>query len=147
MFNQKEYDKNRYQQIKEKTWIPLKNRTPKWTHEYSNQYHSNYTKRTRKKILAILGNSCILCGFCEEDKQRLHFHEIYGKEHKHNHGLYVLKNIKDFVPLCRKCHNFIHIFCRSNGDIEKLVTLINWIKRSERDENKKLPNGTFTKRT
>jgi len=98
-------------------------------------YYQNRRNTQRKLLLDSIGNKCVICGFEEsEGKGKLHFHEKYGKEHPYNKGIYILKHKEDFVPLCYRCHNFIHILIRNNGNINKLIELCNWIKKYEKGE-------------
>jgi len=92
-------------------------------------YHKKRRLEQRKKLLEALGDNCMLCGFKESKGRKIQFHEIYGSDHPYNKGVYILEHKDDFVPLCHKCHNFIHIFGRSDGNIDKLVELCNWVKR------------------
>jgi hypothetical protein len=55
--------------------------------------------KNKQKVVLILGDSCIVCG----SKQNVEYHNIKSIKHQSN-PYYILSHIKDFVPLCWKCH-------------------------------------------
>lgn len=78
-----------------------------------------WTQKCKLQVQQILGSKCVLCG---STKGRIEYHEIHGKPHTESFS-YILKHIKDFVPLCWKCHRTIHFFSRMK-DKEKAKELI-----------------------
>lgn len=79
----------------------------------------SWKEKCKLKVQQILGFQCALCG---STKGRLEYHEIHGKRHTESFA-YILKHIKDFIPLCWKCHRTIHFFSRMK-DKEKARELI-----------------------
>jgi len=72
----------------------------------------------RSFAVILIGNTCQICG----TTQNVAFHEIHGKNHNQNSYrlriYYYLENAGDFVPICLKCHRFLHSL--------KFVTLTEW---------------------
>jgi hypothetical protein len=71
-------------------------------------------RRPRKKIIEVLGNKCKICKIIISNSRMVFFHEINGKSHVPDVH-YTLKHIKDFVPLCWKCHLGVHFCMRQLG--------------------------------
>jgi hypothetical protein len=89
------------------------------------QYLKGRREKYRIMVVEILGKTCVLCN--EEGNlfgrtHTIEYHEIHGKPHV-EHPYYTFKHIKDFVPLCWKCHRTIHFFARMK-DKEKAKELI-----------------------
>jgi hypothetical protein len=70
------------------------------------KWYQTHKERVRKvsqeqrKILEnLIGNSCVVCG----STRYIQFHEIHNKKHPITFSYY-FKHIKDFVPLCQRCH-------------------------------------------
>lgn len=107
---------------------------PKKRKEYDDRYRKRnrkkYNKRRRDQIrdkwnevISILGDKCIVCGLKTRSRRRVSFHEIHGKPHKTN-PWYILKHIKDFVPVCESCHKTIHKYHKYKEKIEQLEKFI-----------------------
>lgn len=67
------------------------------------EYHKEYEKQNRDYALALIGDSCIVCG-----SKKVLFHKKDGKPHKNTTAIYYLKHYKDFIPLCAKHHRELH---------------------------------------
>jgi len=97
-----------------RTYKDRKSKNPEKFLKQRREYMSRYIQELRRRIENLIGNKCILCG----ENKKLCFHEIYGKNHyiickSYSNCTtlkYILKNIKDFVPLCRQCHKCLHLY-------------------------------------
>lgn len=68
------------------------------------EYERKRLRKQRTKIGELLGTNCLLCGHDGGNNLKgIQLHEIHGNKHHYDYG-YVLKHIKDFVPLCNYCH-------------------------------------------
>jgi len=104
------------------------NHVNKWTKEYRKEQKLLWDRKQRAKLMDIMGNKCVICGLEQGGTQYLHLHEINGVIHPLDKGKYVLAHKDDFVPLCKKCHNFIHTFARCKGDMAILTDLCNRLR-------------------
>ena len=66
-----------------------------------------YEAKLRQRARDLIGEECLVCG-----RQKIVFHEIYGRKHPDCHLacrlLYYIRHSKDFVPLCPRHHTMIH---------------------------------------
>jgi len=87
-------------------------------------------KVTRAKIMAIIGDFCRLCS----TKKYIVFHEINYKDHPRGpHALWYVKNhVNDFMPLCIRCHNWVHYLYQVFG--VKLDEFLKWLKEREKND-------------
>lgn len=60
-------------------------------------------RKQRQEIIAKLGNECFVCHRKMKGRY-LCFHEIHGTPHDHGNLYYTLNHLKDFIPLCSRCH-------------------------------------------
>lgn len=114
-----------------------------WCKECQREYHQKHKKeinerrreryknmkkkreKKKNKILRLIGNKCVNC----ESKTNLCFHEVHGKDHPRSSSYfaklnYIIQHYKDFAPLCRSCHNHLHILIRFCKNKENLILLI-----------------------
>lgn len=96
---------------------------------YQKKHKPEQRRKRREKLLLIVGDTCILCG----SKQYIQFHEIYGKNHPdlscqvgYN---YLLAHIKDFIPLCWRCHKGLHWVINLNN--EQRALFLTMVKTAE----------------
>jgi len=69
----------------------------------------------REKLKNTIGKKCRICASLEG----INYHNV--RNEKHSPSRYqILKNAKDFVPLCWKCHRAIHFLIRSYKTSGKL---------------------------
>lgn len=117
--NTKEYYKKYYQDHKEQY------RKYGLDHREQNKVTSrNWKQKMRRKCLNLIGNKCQICNSIE----KIRFHEIHGKKHETG-TTYILKQYKDFVPLCLSCHNDIHRFIRKKQlSIMRLTEILEMLK-------------------
>lgn len=107
----------------DKTLLNKKRRKYRQAHKVELARKSRKYKRTRRlKCLRELGDKCIICG----STKKIKFHEIYGKDHdKYEAWGYVLKHLKDFVPMCRDCHRALHHLAKKRKmDMEEFLRLL-----------------------
>ena len=109
----KDYGKDYYQKNKEK-----------WYARRLSGYERKRYWKIRKKIIAILGNKCIICEKSNPERIII-YHEIYGKPHESN-PLYTLNHIEDFVPMCKFCHKVLHVFLKNR---EKFIQLLRTVRK------------------
>jgi hypothetical protein len=60
-------------------------------------------ERIRRETYRKTDYHCMACGKAKKDTQRLDAHEWYNIDYEKG-----IMTIKDIVPLCYECHNFIH---------------------------------------
>jgi len=117
LFDQKKYYRQYYQNHKEQRKEYLR----KW-HKHNPQYYIEYRKKQRQKILELLGEKCVNCGF--SDPRALQIDHVNGdgckdekRTFRHAYYVQVLKEIKEgskkYQLLCANC---------------------NWIKKFENNE-------------
>jgi predicted HNH restriction endonuclease len=66
-------------------------------------------KRQRQEIIVKLGDRCTICHI-KMSGRHLVYHEIHGKYHLISNLYYTLHHLKDFVPLCSRCHVILNNF-------------------------------------
>jgi hypothetical protein len=84
----------------------------------------NYRKfrsvRLNDEINQKLGEKCIICG---KKIGKINCHEIHGKRHILS-SYYILTHIEDFVRLCNKCHQVLHVLSElSDSEINEIVIM------------------------
>jgi hypothetical protein len=87
--------------------------------------------RDKEEVKRLLGTKCVVCN---NDFRMIHYHEIHGRKHT-MHYSYILHHLKDFVPLCCRCHNVAHYLLNLGVNREKLLTLVNQMI-NEHDEKR-----------
>jgi len=123
LLNDKEYQREWYQKNKDKAKQYQKTYREKHRDKY-NKSNREQSRKKRAEIRQMLGNSCTLCGWIPKKGQKnLSCHEIHGKTHKDN-PYYIIKNIKNFIPLCKHCHKTLHLYHRYKTKIEELEKLL-----------------------
>lgn len=86
-----------------------------------NEYNRNFRKKRYVKARKLIGDTCIICG----SKDKIKFHEIYGKSHYgYETSCYILNHKEDFIPLCRDCHRAIHQLAGKQIKLKKLLELL-----------------------
>lgn len=80
-----------------------------------------YNQR-KNELLEKLGNRCFVCG--KDVSKRPIFHEIHGKQHKHEAYGYALKHTEDFVVMCQPHHTTLHSYLKYESEFKKLLELI-----------------------
>lgn len=69
------------------------------------QFRKNSKRpKTVQTLGSIIGDKCKIC----RSRKNIRYHEIHGNKHEHSVD-YILKHTKDFVPLCQKCHTYLHM--------------------------------------
>jgi len=91
------------------------------------QRNEKYRQQRREELFSLIGRKCIVCG----TEEKLHFHEVHGKDHQQSNPFkdykYIETHYKDFIPLCNKHHFIIHGLVE-HCDLDKLVKLVNLLR-------------------
>jgi hypothetical protein len=82
------------------------------------EHHKIAREKRRKLLNDILGSKCSIC----DSTFKICYHEIHGKPH--NNRNYIFKHLKDFIPLCKKCHVNIHYLIRVSKNKSKLKEIL-----------------------
>ena len=106
------------QRIRTKKRLRIYHKTNEWK-----EYKTKFIKTAREKVVELLGNKCVKCGF--DDKRALQIDHINGGGHKE------LREVNSY-------YGFSKIVLKSILDKEIKYQLLcancNWIKRSENRE-------------
>lgn len=79
-------------------------------------WRRNYRRNNRERAFTLLGSKCFFCP--QNNKRALVFHEIHGNPHPTNDEYRsVLRSVKDFVVVCKKCHTGVH-FCMEHFGLD-----------------------------
>ena len=76
----------------------VKESLKKWYRTHKEE-RRKISQNQRKLLENLIGSKCIVCG----SNRFIQFHEIHNKKHPILFSYY-FKHIKDFVPLCQRCH-------------------------------------------
>jgi len=96
--------------------------TARWRAKNPN-YQRDYIRKRRQQVKELIGTQCVVCGAT----QKICFHEINGNDHPRGQACsYILKNYKNFVPLCKSDHSLIHAIAHVENP-EKIIDLIRQI--------------------
>jgi len=96
----------------------------KWREKHKEKLRK-YRKKNRDKVNKlknkIFGNKCKICG----KNNKLVLHEIHGRKHPELKSLKVILSLspKDFIRLCKFCHEILHRLKERNGNFEKFARL------------------------
>lgn len=82
----------------------------------------SHLRRIRQKaeVEQILGTKCFICN---NNTRMIHYHEVHGIEHTLTYS-YILHHIKDFMPLCCRCHNVVHYLLNLGKKKEEILRLV-----------------------
>jgi predicted HNH restriction endonuclease len=109
-FREKKKEKSRQYQRELRQRARINTRDPRMKHylNYRRTKQLGYLTEARRKVLELFGTNCYLCGFDTRVRHmRIEFHEIHGRRHNSNNNVNILKNPKDYVPLCSHCHRMV----------------------------------------
>ena len=125
--NHPNYTKNYYKTHKN----DVKRRNENWrklNQEKVNQIAVKSRRKSRLMVKKILGVKCSICGkIC--NSRNINYHEINGKSHPLTPN-YILVHIKDFLPLCIRCHNTIHYLKKILKKVD-IKTILKLVKKME----------------
>lgn len=92
----------------------------------SRECQKEIRKREWEKVRALFDLKCIICG----SDLKVQLHEVHGKDHSKLFFSYIRKHKEDFVPLCRKCHQAIHLLSKRKINKEELWRLLRLLKET-----------------
>ena len=103
----------------------LEGRKQEKVRKRKNASQRRWRRKQKNNLLKIIGDECVIC----HSKERLVFHEIYGKPHEYVNSSkkteYILRHKEDFVTMCFKCHGALHNLAKKeNVDIKHFVELL-----------------------
>jgi len=87
----KKWKENHPEQVKESL--------RKWYRTHKEQVRK-ISQEQRKVLENLIGSKCIVC----DSNRYIQFHEIHNKKHPISFSYY-FEHLKDFVPLCQRCHS------------------------------------------
>lgn len=87
----KKYRETHQEQIKESL--------RKWYRTHKEQ-QKEISQEQRKLLENLIGSKCVVC----DSERYIQFHEIHNIRHPISFSYY-FEHIKDFVPLCQRCHS------------------------------------------